>query len=82
MSWFDRTRKHIRPAESAHSAVAPIDSAGRETHPATGFSLLELERAGISEPRAQEMGLPLDRRRHSALGSNVMLLKRLLEEQR
>jgi ribosomal protein L13E len=78
MSWFERTRKKPRPEDLSPSKLAPLDSAGRETRPAHGFSLLEIERAGISEERAHEMGLVLDRRRHSALGSNVAQLKRLV----
>ena len=78
MSWFDRTRKKARHEDLSDSTAAPLESAGRETRPAQGFSLLEIERAGISEQRALEMGLVLDRRRHSALGSNVAQLKRLV----
>jgi ribosomal protein L13E len=42
-----------------------------------GYSLLELERAGISEAQAAAAGLTIDRERTSALGSNVMELERL-----
>ena len=77
MSWFDRTRK--RASEPRTAAIAPMESAGRETRPAAGFSLLELERAGMSEEEAEQRGLVIDRRRNSALGVNVAQLKRLLE---
>jgi ribosomal protein L13E len=56
-----------------------MESTGRETRPAAGFSLLELERAGISEEQAEQKGLVIDRKRRSALGMNVVQLKRLLE---
>ena len=42
-----------------------------------GYSLLELERAGITEEQAVAAGLPIDRERTSALGSNVMELEKL-----
>jgi ribosomal protein L13E len=56
-----------------------MESAGREMRPASGFSLLELERAGLSEEQAEQRGLVIDRKRRSALGMNVAQLKRLLE---
>jgi ribosomal protein L13E len=65
--WFTRTR--VR--------VAPTTISGREVAFADGYSLLELERAGISEQTAIASGLPIDRQRNSALGSNVMQLEKL-----
>jgi ribosomal protein L13E len=79
MSWFDRTRKRAPAAESKPALIAPMESKGREMRPAAGFSLLELERAGLSEEQAEERGLAVDRNRRSALGINVAQLKRLLE---
>lgn len=40
-----------------------------------GFSILELDRAGLSESRAHALGLPIDGTRHSALRHNVRRLK-------
>ena len=77
MSWFDRTRKQKTASHPA--PLAPLESAGRETRPAAGFSLLELERAGLSEEQAELRGLVIDRNRRSALGMNVVQLKRLLK---
>jgi ribosomal protein L13E len=65
--WFDRTRVRL----------APRATSGRETAWAAGYSLLELERAGITEAQAKAAGLAIDRERNSALGSNVMELERL-----
>ena len=79
MSWFDRTRKRGPTAELRPASLAPMESAGREMRPAAGFSLLELERAGLSEEQAEQRGLVIDRKRRSALGMNVAQLKRLLE---
>jgi ribosomal protein L13E len=79
MSWFDRTRKRAPISEPKPALPAPMESAGREMRPAAGFSLLELERAGLSEEQAERRGLIIDRNRRSALGMNVAQLKRLLE---
>ena len=79
MSWFDRTHKRARAAESKVAPIAPKESAGRETKRAAGYSLLELERAGMSEEQAEQRGLVIDRNRRSSLGMNVAQLKRLLE---
>lgn len=65
--WFDRTRVRLEPRATS----------GREVGFAAGYSVLELERAGITEERAIAAGLPIDRTRTSALGSNVMQLQQL-----
>jgi ribosomal protein L13E len=48
------------------------DLFGREE---SGFSILELDRAGISESRAHALGLPIDGTRHDALSRNIHHLK-------
>ena len=65
--WFDRTHVHLEPRATS----------GREVAFAAGYSLLELERAGITEERAVAAGLDIDRTRTSALGSNVLQLQKL-----
>jgi ribosomal protein L13E len=65
--WFARTEVQLRPR-----AIS-----GREVAFAAGYSLLELERAGISEGQAITAGLTIDRERNSALGSNVMQLEKM-----
>ena len=65
--WFARTDVRLEPR-----AIS-----GREVSFADGYSLLELERAGITEAQAAAAGLTIDRERTSALGSNVMQLERL-----
>ena len=65
--WFARTEVRLQPR-----AIA-----GREVAFADGYSLLELERAGITEEEAAAAGLTIDRQRDSALGSNVMQLEKL-----
>jgi ribosomal protein L13E len=65
--WFARTDVRLQPRATA----------GREVAVADGYSLLELERAGITADQAAAAGLTIDRGRHSALGSNVMQLEKL-----
>lgn len=65
--FFERTRVSLKPRATQ----------GREVAWADGYSLLELERAGISEVQAAEAGLTVDRTRHSAIGANVMQLEKL-----
>lgn len=65
--FFERTQVRLEPKGIA----------GREVGFASGYSLLELERAGITEAQASAIGLPVDRERTSALGSNVMQLEKL-----
>jgi ribosomal protein L13E len=65
--WFARTDVRLEPR-----AIS-----GREVAFTEGYSLLELERAGISEDQARAAGLTIDRERRSSLGSNVMQLEKL-----
>ncbi len=65
--WFARTDVRLEPRTIAGREVAFTD----------GYSLLELERAGITEAQAVAAGLTVDRDRTSALGSNVMQLEKL-----
>jgi ribosomal protein L13E len=65
--WFARTEVRLQPR-----AIT-----GREVSFAEAYSLLELERAGVTEDQAIAAGLTIDRGRDSALGSNVMQLEKL-----
>jgi ribosomal protein L13E len=65
--WFARSEVRLEPR-----AVS-----GREVAFTEGYSLLELERAAISEKQAIAAGLTIDRERNSALGSNVIQLEKL-----
>jgi ribosomal protein L13E len=65
--WFNRAQVRLEPRSTS----------GREVAFAAGYSLLELERAGISEEQGRAMGLAIDHERLSALGSNVMQLQKL-----
>ena len=65
--WFARTDVRLEPR-----AIS-----GREVAFAEGYSLLELERAGLTQDQAIAAGLTIDRERTSALGSNVLQLEKL-----
>ena len=66
--WFARTDVRLEPRTIS----------GREVAFADGYSLLELERAGVSEDQALAAGLPVDRTRTSSLGCNVLQIEKLL----
>ena len=61
-------------------AQGPIDLVGHGAEPvlARGYSMLELERAGMTEEKARELGLPIDPARSTGVGANVMQLRRLM----
>jgi ribosomal protein L13E len=65
--WLARTDVRLEPR-----AIS-----GREVAFTQGYSLLELERAGITEDAATAAGLTIDRERTSSLGSNVLQLEKL-----
>jgi ribosomal protein L13E len=65
--WFARTDVRLEPRNIS----------GREVAFTEGYSLLELQRAGLTEDQALAAGLAIDRNRNSSLGSNVMQLERL-----
>ncbi len=81
MSLFTRKAKgnEITPKRQAPKIFTPSTIDGRKLAPAVGFSLLELERAGMSVEQAEDFGLRIDPDRLSALADNVNLLQRLLE---
>ena len=70
--WFARTEVRLKPR-----AIS-----GREVAFADGYSLLELERAGVTEGQAIAAGLAIDRARTSLLGCNVMQLEKLASSAR
>ena len=81
MSLFTKKAKGeaITPKRKAPKVFAPSTIDGRKLAPAVGFSLLELERAGMTLEQAEDFGLRIDRDRVSALADNVSLLQRLLK---
>jgi len=65
--WFARTQVRL----------APRATLGREVPYVASYSLLELERAGLTAEQAIAAGVAIDRKRNSALGSNVIQLEKL-----
>jgi ribosomal protein L13E len=55
--------------------AGPIVPQGKTIVRAAGYSLLELERAGLTEAEAKRLGLPVDRGRGSMIGANVLALR-------
>ena len=60
--------------------VGPIDLLGRRAQPAlaAGYSLLELERAGLTVENGRALGIPIDTERTSGVGANVLRLRELM----
>ena len=76
--WFSRTDVRLEP----RPRLQPRAISGREVAFAEGYSLLELERAGVTEDQAIAAGLTIDRDRTSSLGCNVMQLEKLAQRRR
>jgi ribosomal protein L13E len=68
MSWHDNAARD--------PSVGPIVPRGKTVMRASGYSLLELERAGLTEADAERLGIPVEWERSSMVGSNVMQLMR------
>jgi ribosomal protein L13E len=75
-----KTKGAEKRLNKAPKIFSPANLDGRKLVSGAGFSPLELERAGLTQQRAEELGLRVDRDRCSALGSNVLLLQRLVEK--
>lgn len=69
-----------RKAAAELLALGPIDLVGRRARAtlAAGYSLLELERAGLTLEQGRELGIPIDTERTSGVGANVLRLRRQL----
>lgn len=75
MNWLIERIEKLFGIEAVPAVKAsPTATLGRSTAPTLGYSLLELERAGISVERANELGLRVDPDRPSSFGNNVMQL--------
>jgi len=55
-------------------SVGPIVPHGKTLLRTSGYSLLELERAGLTEADAKRLGIPVETGRNSMIGCNVMQL--------
>ncbi len=76
--FFDIVRKrwHI------HRPPRPLDRSGRRLTPAEGYSLAELDDAGMSIEQAEMFGLPVDAGRVGSYGPNVSSLREFLRATR
>lgn len=71
--------KRVKGSNEAATLLkaGPIDIVGHgEPRLATGYSPLELERAGLTVARARDLGLPIDEVRTTGIGANVLQLRR------
>ena len=61
-------------------AAGPIELVGRraEMTLAAGYSLLELERAGLTLEKGRQLGIPIDTERTNGVGANVLRLRELM----
>jgi ribosomal protein L13E len=66
LNWFYEQRRQGK--------LVPITMEKRRIVPASGFSMLELERAGITLEAAKALNLPIDRFRLTSIGTNVLQL--------
>jgi len=61
-------------------SAGPIELVGRRPQPvrATGYSPLELERAGLTVEKGRALGIPIDTERTTGVGANVLRLRELI----
>ena len=71
---------NTRRAVAISLATGPIDLVGRRADAtrAAGYSLLELERAGLTLEQGRELDIPIDMERTSGVGTNVLRLRELM----
>jgi ribosomal protein L13E len=66
MTWYENAARD--------PSIGPIVPYGKTVVRAPGYSLLELERAGLSAADAERLGIPVETERNSLVGANVMQL--------
>lgn len=76
--FFDIVRKRWHN----HRPPRPLDRSGRRLTPAEGYSLAELDDAGMSIEQAEMLGLPVDAGRVGSYGPNVSSLREFLRATR
>jgi ribosomal protein L13E len=72
----------VRKRWHNHRPPRPLDRSGRRLTPAEGYSLAELDDAGMSIEQAEMLGLPVDAGRVGAYGPNVSSLREFLRATR
>ncbi|HWG58937.1 MAG TPA: hypothetical protein VN661_07805 [Candidatus Acidoferrales bacterium] len=77
--FFDIVRKRW----DSHRPPRPLDLSGRKRPvPAEGYSLAELDDAGLSIEQAERLGLPVDAGRVGSYGPNITSLRDYLRATR
>jgi ribosomal protein L13E len=69
MSWYENAARD--------PSVGPIVPQGKAVVRASGYSLVELQRAGLTVADAERLRIPIDRKRQCMIGANVMQLRLL-----
>ncbi|MBI3671076.1 MAG: hypothetical protein HY237_15015 [Acidobacteria bacterium] len=72
--WHEFFKIARRPWQR-HRPPRPVYATGSRVLPAVGFSLSELDDAGINIELAERLGLPVDASRVGAYGPNVSALR-------
>jgi ribosomal protein L13E len=67
----------VKKGGQAHRPLRPVDRSRRDRRlvPAEGYSLAELDDAGLSIEQAEILGLPVDAGRVGCYGPNVSALR-------
>jgi ribosomal protein L13E len=74
----------VKKGGQAHRPLRPVDRSRRDRRlvPAEGYSLAELDDAGLSIEQAEILGLPVDAGRVGSYGPNVSQLRDYLRATR
>ncbi|MGD2200085.1 MAG: ribosomal protein L13e [Candidatus Bathyarchaeota archaeon] len=62
--------------------ISPVVRSGDKERPGKGFSMDELQEAGLNAGEARHLGIPVDPRRSTSYPENVEGLKEWIEEAR
>lgn len=81
--WDDFFKNISKKRLGAQRPLRPVDRSLRNRlTPAEGYSLAELDEAGLSIERAEDLGLPVDAGRVGSYGPNVASLREYLRATR
>lgn len=81
--WDEFFKSITKKRLGAQRPLRPVDRSLRNRlTPAEGYSLAELDEAGLSIERAEDLGLPVDAGRVGSYGPNVASLREYLRATR
>jgi ribosomal protein L13E len=81
--WDDFFNNIVQKRWSTHRPPRPVDLSRRNRlTPAEGYSLAELDDAGLSIEQAEHLGLPVDAGRVGSYGPNVATLRAFIRSTR